>query len=143
MTLYKICPTCDEKNNIDSYLCDNCMADISSVEHTDLDAINKLKELNDVEKILLVTSDFSLELSDGEVLGREYSGKHYFQNINTISRRHASVHFENSIWFIKDLNSANGVYINGNKIVPETLIAIKDGDLVSLSLKYSGKIESV
>jgi len=142
MTLFKICPTCDERNNINSYLCDNCMADISSVEHTNLDAMNKFEELNDVHKILFVTSDFSLELSDGEVLGREHSGKHYFQKINTISRKHASVHFENSIWFIKDLNSANGVYINGNIIAPETLIAITDGDVVSLSLKYSGKIST-
>jgi len=142
MTLYKICPTCDKKNNINSYLCDNCMADISSIEHTGLYAMNKLEELNDVQKILLVTNDFSLELYDGEVLGREHSGKHYFQNINTISRKHASVHFENSKWFIKDLNSANGVYINGYKIVPETLIAIKNGDVVSLSLKYSGKIST-
>ena len=136
----KICPTCNEKNDINSYLCDNCMADISSIEHTDLNAI-KTQDNSDTEhKILLSSDKFVLELFDEDILGREYSGKNYFQDIDTISRKHASVHFNNGTWFIKDLSSTNGVYINGEKIIPEKFVPIKDGDTVSLSLRHSGKI---
>ncbi len=33
-----------------------------------------------------------------------------------VSRRHAEVYFEKGRWWIKDLNSANGIYVNGEKI---------------------------
>ena len=35
---------------------------------------------------------------------------------NTISRRHAQLIKKNNTWVIKDLNSANGTYVNGVKI---------------------------
>ena len=47
-----------------------------------------------------------------------------------ISRRHARLHRDNGSVFIEDLNSFNGVKINGERI--EDRLAIKEGDLVEI-----------
>ena len=46
-----------------------------------------------------------------------------------ISRRHCRVAFENGQWRIHDLDSMNGLYVNGQRVLQATLYA---GDLVRL-----------
>ena len=41
-----------------------------------------------------------------------------------VSRRHADVFWENGQWWIKDLNSANGVFVDGQRIDRVTLFGI-------------------
>jgi len=43
----------------------------------------------------------------------------------TISRAHAAVGFAGEGFFVQDLGSTNGTYVNGGR---ETKIALKDGD---------------
>lgn len=47
---------------------------------------------------------------------------------NTVSRKHAELIREDSNWYIRDLNSANGVYVNGVKIAQKQIL--KQGDQV-------------
>ncbi|MCH9023480.1 MAG: FHA domain-containing protein [Planctomycetes bacterium] len=47
---------------------------------------------------------------------------------NTISRRHAELTREDDVWSIRDLNSANGTYVNGVKLAQK--MALKQGDQV-------------
>ena len=41
--------------------------------------------------------------------------------VDNISRKHACIYFHNEEYFIEDLNSTNGIYINGVKIVKAAL----------------------
>ncbi len=57
----------------------------------------------------------------------------------TVSRRHAELKPENGSWILRDLNSANGTYVNGNRI--QEPVKLKHGDQVKLGstlLMYSG-----
>ncbi len=47
---------------------------------------------------------------------------------NTISRRHAEVVKQDDTWVIRDLNSANGTYVNGVKI--SSPVSLKQGDQI-------------
>ncbi|MCK5269696.1 MAG: FHA domain-containing protein, partial [Sedimentisphaerales bacterium] len=48
---------------------------------------------------------------------------------NTISRRHAKlVRGDNDLWGIRDLNSANGTYVNGVKL--SSFLELKQGDQI-------------
>ncbi len=46
-----------------------------------------------------------------------------------VSKQHAFVHFGDEGWRIRDLNSRNGLYVNGNKV--QTAI-LKDGDRLTV-----------
>ena len=47
---------------------------------------------------------------------------------NTISRKHAEFICEDDHWFLRDLNSANGTYVNGVKVAQK--LELKQGDQV-------------
>ncbi len=67
--------------------------------------------------------------ADGRVvLGRESDSVPLTDR--TISRRHAEVVLENDAWIIRDLNSANGTYVNGERLTKP--VRLKHGDQIKL-----------
>ena len=57
----------------------------------------------------------------------------------TVSRRHAEMTFEDGVWTIRDLRSANGTYVNGGRISEP--VKLKHGDQIKLGstlLTYHG-----
>jgi two-component system NtrC family sensor kinase len=57
----------------------------------------------------------------------------------TVSRRHAELKCEDGSWILRDLNSANGTYVNGTRIQQPT--RLKHGDQIKLGstlLMYGG-----
>jgi len=67
-------------------------------------------------------------------IGREDSCEVQIMTMG-VSRRHAEVYFEKGRWWIKDLDSANGIYVNGEKIkkIPlgkSTRVELGAGDAV-------------
>ncbi len=48
----------------------------------------------------------------------------------TVSRRHASVRYRDGGWWLRDLGSFNGTYINGCRVLDE--VEVRAGDWVSL-----------
>jgi peptidoglycan lytic transglycosylase D len=56
-----------------------------------------------------------LQFRKSFVIGREDSCELQILSLG-ISRKHAEVYFEKGRWWIKDLQSANGTYLNGEKI---------------------------
>ena len=145
MALVKICPSCGAENDINTALCDMCMADISAVSPLNTDSqetVSAPENLSDssatvIERRKLLhftTSDGSwgFTVASGAVIGREAEGREYLASYMTISRRHAKVNFNGS-WFIEDLNSSNGTYINEKRIAPNEPHKVKSGDIVALS----------
>jgi hypothetical protein len=47
-----------------------------------------------------------------------------------VSRRHSRLVCRQGQWFVEDLGSTNGTFINGEKIAPRQLIAVKHQDLI-------------
>ena len=77
--------------------------------------------------------EFRYEISDPLfTIGREDSNQLCLP-YSTISRRHALIKFSNTEYTIEDLNSSNGVVVNGAK-VREILLA--HGDVIQLGNVY-------
>ncbi len=47
-----------------------------------------------------------------------------------VSRRHSRLLRENNEWFVEDLGSTNGTFVNGAKIPPNKKTAVKKGDVL-------------
>ncbi len=127
---YKVCPNCGAQNKPEELLCVSCMADLSGapVSHgVDATVVQTQESL-----LVLEGEGFRLELRSGQeyVLGRQAFGSEYFSKNPYVSRRHAKVYYRNGSWYIEDLNSTNGLYVNGSKVEKAVL---REGDEVSLS----------
>jgi len=53
---------------------------------------------------------------------------------NFVSRRHLELYKKGEKYFIKDLNSANGTFVNGKKIVSEVGRGVKEGDTIVIGM---------
>jgi hypothetical protein len=49
-------------------------------------------------------------------------------NSDRVSRRHAVVRFENNVFYVQDLGSSNGTFVNDNRVQGQQ--ALQDGDMV-------------
>lgn len=140
MDFYKICPTCKKENSVSEMLCFFCMADISSIRPIENKNTNVIFEA-DNDKTIIESFNLTLKLEDGkeiniksgDFVGRNYTGAEFFQNSKTLSRKHAQFTFQSGIWFVEDLNTTNGVYLEGKKITPNNKIQIKNGQKLALS----------
>ena len=51
-----------------------------------------------------------------------------------VSRRHFQVRLETDVFYISDLGSTNGTYLNGTRLPPQEEHIIRDGDRVGLAV---------
>ncbi len=49
-----------------------------------------------------------------------------------VSKNHVRIFFDSGYYYVEDLNSANGTYLNGG--IVDDIVAIRDGDLISVGL---------
>ncbi len=80
--------------------------------------------------------------TDGEaVLGRLDATRGVFPNVDLtpeggleggVSRRHARIHRQRAQFFIEDLGSANGTFLNGQRLTPYLPHPVHDGDELQL-----------
>jgi len=137
---YKICPNCGTKNPEEEFLCINCMTDLSNANITEEEAKQKDKPPQDdefktivetKEKLVLEHEKFKIEVYSGDIVGRHHVGSQYLKDYPTVSRTHAKFYKEQDGWYIEDLGSSNGTYVNEKKISEKT--RIKKGDVIGLS----------
>jgi hypothetical protein len=77
---------------------------------------------------------WKIAIEKDDILGRA-NGRHTAQlgKYQVISSRHAGITRENNEWFITDLGSTNGSYVNGVKLQPNVPVKIKQDDVIVLA----------
>jgi len=138
MPLIKICPTCRTVNNPSEMMCIRCFGDISGVSPQEDKPVQADRPDNcniiNVERIILTTLDGKeIPVKNGDIVGREALGEKVLDPYPTISRRHARFSFEAGQWFIEDLKSTNGVYLDNIRIEPNRKIELRNNQNLSLS----------
>ncbi len=171
MAEYKICPNCKRRNPPEELICIDCMTDISTVIPVEVldeditqdkqedDTQDKRREnkttvdeqrtnSSDTEKTVIISSFlilknslFSILVKSGEIVGRHFNGAEHLQQYKTVSRKHAKFTEEFREWYIEDLNSTNGTYLNGEKLEPGKKYKIKNGDMIALSSEVKFTVE--
>ena len=87
----------------------------------------KLKSVDDQEDILIVPLSFPFNV------GKKKGSNDYCIDKPEISREHMSICMEDNNYYIKDLESTNGTFVNGVRIKPLENTEIKQGDIVKLA----------
>ncbi len=92
--------------------------------------------------LILNTGRLSNWLPDGEVLiGRTDRANGIFPQVDLdpeggyeagVSRKHALITRQDEVFYIKDLGSVNGSFLNKQRLAPETPQPLKDGDELRL-----------
>ena len=160
-----VCPNCQHKNPAGSIFCADCGVQLQSSELiTQSIRTDKVLESigGDVEKILpqdvVVESgwgslhmlesgqilplsernEFTLgRLSEGQPVMPDMDFSPYQAYANGVSRLHALLKRDGKRIVLMDLGSANGTYVNGKRLTPNTERLITHGDVVSLGkLKF-------
>ena len=82
----------------------------------------------------LCSSDGEITIAvDGEVLiGRDGVFAEYFDRSNYISRKHATLYFENGAVYVLDA-STNGTFINGKRVEKMQKIPLHKGDKITFA----------
>lgn len=114
-----------------------CTADISGVKPVSKEIVSATissQNLSDSPSIHLITPEGrAIKITDNCCLGREETGKEFLSDISTVGRKHAQFIFQSDKWIIKDCQSKNGTYLNGERLEQGKEYEIKDNDVISLS----------
>jgi len=90
-------------------------------------------------KFFDIKKDKSFEVTAG-ILGRESQSQDFSQDIK-ISRKHLEFTIKKGRVYIKDLNSSNGTFVNGENLVPEKFYEIEINDVIEIGNKMLKLIE--
>ena len=90
-----------------------------------------------MDKLYIVSGKYehlSLGLMDQTTnIGRSPENDIQIQD-NYVSRKHLELNKKGNKYFIKDLNSANGTFLNGKKISPQVARGVKEGDTIVIGM---------
>lgn len=70
----------------------------------------------------------------GEETGANYE---FGAEITPISRIHAEIQRQDELYYLKDLGSSNGTFLNGTKIEPNKAYQIEEGDKIAFAIAFS------
>ena len=85
------------------------------------------------QRCFLVSKDVVVPLSTQQpvVLGRDPVAANFLLSDDRVSRVHAMILFRDGQYLVKDLNSSNGTFVNGRRVVG--VIPLKPGDRIGIS----------
>jgi class 3 adenylate cyclase len=135
--LQKICPACKTLNEPGRETCIQCAGALSGV--TAADNNSQMAEEGDAgtrpESHLSLASAEGrvIRIRDGDIVGRTAVGREFLEIHEEISRRHAQFTRDKGAWFIMDLNSSNGTFLDGERIPPREKFPLRNGQRVMFS----------
>jgi len=89
----------------------------------------------------LISDEHEQIISPNDIIGRQAVWSDLLKGYKTISRNHARFSFESNQWYIEDLGSANGSFLNGMKLKIEEKQKVNNGDILMFSSKFSMKVQ--
>lgn len=84
-------------------------------------------------------SKYEIDSRNPFVIGREAFKKdtNLYINEDIVSRKHAKIIYKDDVFFIIDLGSKNGTYLNGKKLEPYVIERLRHYDIIEFSkIKY-------
>ena len=112
----------------------------SAAKRSDKTSILDSERLNETPIRLKVTASGQEILAKNReelIIGRAYKGivpdidlGPYGGSGAGVSRRHSRLLRKDGNWFVEDLGSTNGTFVNGVKVTPHQVIAVKNGDMI-------------
>jgi len=90
--------------------------------------------------ILEVEGSGEIQIHPETDIGRDASFSEIFSRFPKMSRRHARFSTENGKWFVEDLDSTNGVYLDGVKIQSGSPVEVQEGMRIQFSLSCACKV---
>ena len=149
-----ICPDCNQENKLGVAFCAHCGFAFNNRTNSTVMLLNQtsafpeeseLEQLTDLyaEGLILymVGSKQSLILNvvDKITLGRKSAEDEtdvdltaFDGHILGISRKHALIHADSRAYYLEDLGSSNGTFINEENLAPFTKTALQNGDMIRL-----------
>ena len=73
---------------------------------------------------------------DPFILGKKRDKADGVINDKSVSRMHAAIRKKNGRYFVSDLNSTNGTYINGRRLEPNETAGLEDNDTLAVAQTY-------
>ncbi len=93
-----------------------------------------LREQKEEGVVILETADGKhFSVRDGDVAGRAEIGRDVLEPYVEVSRRQAQFLCRGEHWFVIDLKSSNGTFIDGQKIAPNRPTPFADGQRIGFS----------
>ena len=86
-------------------------------------------------KLQAITGEFTgqeISVERDMLVGRHQDAEILLQSTD-ISRKHAALLFRNDHIWVKDLNSTNGTFVNGERVEQEQEIELHDGDMLQFA----------
>ena len=116
-------------DNVRSY------TDLTGANNVKDDSLRQEKMLNKSLILLRRSNNDSKEISGSNVvLGKDPKSCGFVINgNNAVSRIHATIKLVNNAYYIKDNNSTNHTYINGNKLNPKNQYVLHDRDIIKFA----------
>lgn len=85
--------------------------------------------------MLLKGLKYTVNEEDKEIhIGRDDNWADVPIGLTFVSRKHATLYKQDDKWYIKDLKSTNGTFVNGAKIMPDQPLSLKNGSEISLGI---------
>lgn len=134
-----ICPHCAADNKLTAKFCHVCGTKLTGLSAvTPVPAVSPpaagptaLMPANAVPAQLCMPDGSSIDLDPRNTIGRDAAQCNLaFPGDTQLSRRHARIQQVNNDWVIEDLGSANGTYLNRQKI--QSIRSLKSGDQIGL-----------
>ncbi len=151
------CPACNAEVKPDDLICFTCGANLPR-RHPDEDPPPPATVMQEylrreersgaissaVLRLAFDTGNVEVPAGTSLLLGRDPAESLVaaaFADFDNVSRRHATVTVDDAgRATIRDENSTNGTFVNGDRVLPGTAVRLADGDTVRLGADVTGEV---